>query len=105
MSGRQKASRKKLEQRDVMRRGELDFEKTNNESLRTELATERAAHARTKQLSDGRMVWWELFVEYARRLRFAWLNPSHKPAQLAVHEFEREHAVELETFWTLWQKQ
>lgn len=35
------------------------------------------------------------FEEYAKVLRTAWLNPSDKDAQMAVHSFEYDHNEEL----------
>lgn len=45
----------------------------------------------------------KLLTEYACLLRWAWLNPSHRPAQDGVREFERQHVEELEPLWTQWQ--
>ncbi len=43
-------------------------------------------------------------IEYARLLRWAWLNPSHGAAQDGVRAFERQHTEELDPLWTQWQK-
>ena len=44
----------------------------------------------------------KLLDEYARRLRYAWLNPSDKLAQMVVHEFEHGHP-QLNSYFEKWQ--
>lgn len=44
----------------------------------------------------------DLVDTYMRLLRRAWLNPSHKPYQMAVHAFEHRHDARFELLWKKW---
>lgn len=45
----------------------------------------------------------KLWKQYARLLRFVWLNPSDDEAKRLIHLFERKHGKALEKHWRKWQ--
>jgi len=46
----------------------------------------------------------QMLDRYASILRIAWLNPSDKDSQQAVHQFENfDHDEELSPFFSRWQ--
>lgn len=47
---------------------------------------------------------YQLFRDYAELLRRAWLNPSYKPWQQDVHDFEHENDGRLKATFSEWQK-
>lgn len=46
----------------------------------------------------------ELFERYAELLRRAWLNPSHKPWQQDVCDFEYANRDVLHPYFSKWQE-